>query len=86
MWLQVDLRLLLWSSDQQWGILLKKWLSTPFRQLTLATMESSVAAFQKMLPRMEQRLPANEVNNLHRMGPELPECCSILHGKDAACK
>ena len=60
-WLKVDLRLLLWSSDQQWGILLNKWLATPFRQLTLATMESSVAAFQKMLPRMEQRLPANEV-------------------------
>lgn len=57
----MELRLLVWTSRAEWAELWQKWSDTPFVQLDFTSLESTTAAFQKKLARMDKGLPSNQV-------------------------
>lgn len=59
--LQIELRLLVWTSSTGWAEASQKWAETPFSQLDMPVLEDSIAAFSKKLLRLEQGLPTNQV-------------------------
>ena len=61
MCVQVELRLLVWTSRTEWADLWQRWSDTPFAQLDFATLESTTAAFLKKLACMDKGLPSNQV-------------------------
>ena len=61
MCVQVELRLLVWTSRTEWAELWQRWSDTPFAQLDFATLEIVTAAFLKKLARMDKGLPSNQV-------------------------
>ena len=69
--LQIELRLLVWTSSSEWGEASQIWAQTPFTLLDMSSLEDFTAKAAKSVLRMERGLPANQV--LHH-----PPC--ILHG------
>lgn len=59
--MQVELRLLVWTSTADWTAAWQKWADTPFAQLDFTSLESTTAAFLKKLARMDKGLPTNQV-------------------------
>ena len=73
--LQIELRLLVWTSSTGWAEASQTWAETAFSQLDMPALEESIAAFAKKLLRMERGLPSNQVGKLRTL---LMPCVSCM--------
>ena len=78
--LQIELRLLVWTSSTGWAEASQKWAETPFSQLDMPVLEDSIAAFSKKLLRLEQGLPSNQVRKPQGCIAPFYESCSMMAG------
>ena len=76
--LQIELRLLVWTSSTGWAEASQKWADTPFSQLDMPVLEDSIAAFSKKLLRLEQGLPTNQVRKPQGCVAQFYESCTIM--------
>ncbi len=76
--LQIELRLLVWTSSTGWAEASQTWAETAFSQLDMPALEESIAAFAKKLLRMERGLPSNQVWQLHTLLRPCVSCMPLL--------
>ncbi|TPX36228.1 hypothetical protein SmJEL517_g01545 [Synchytrium microbalum] len=58
---EVSLKLLLWSSIQEWKNLTEKWMTSPFDSVNTEELSNTITSYVKVVAQLDKGIPPNEV-------------------------